>query len=103
VIFVSGDRHFGELLKLERPDAYPLYEHTSSPLTSTPVPNPDERERNNPDLVAGTLQNKRQFGLIRVTGPGNDRRLAFEAYDSNGALLWRHETKAADLRFPRRR
>ena len=34
VMFLSGDRHFSELLKIDRPGAYPLYEYTSSPLTS---------------------------------------------------------------------
>ena len=36
LIFLSGDRHFGELLRVERPGAYPLHEFTSSPLTSRP-------------------------------------------------------------------
>jgi alkaline phosphatase D len=101
VIFLSGDRHFGELLKIERPGAYPLYEFTSSPLTSQPATRPDAAERDNPDLVAGTLHGRRQFGLIRVSGPGGDRRLAFEAYDSDGAPLWRHEIRVNDLRFGR--
>ncbi|MEP6783856.1 MAG: alkaline phosphatase D family protein [Acidobacteriota bacterium] len=101
VIFVSGDRHFGELLKIERPGAYPLYEYTSSPLTSSPVTNIEAAERSNADVVPGTLQGKRQFGLIRVSGPGTDRRLALEAYDSDGAQLWRQEIRANDLRFPR--
>ena len=93
VVFLSGDRHFGELLKQERPDAYPLYEFTSSPLTAQPATRPDAAERDNPDLVAGTLQGRRQFGLIRVSGPGTDRKVAFEAYDSDGAPLWRHEIR----------
>jgi alkaline phosphatase D len=102
VIFLSGDRHFGELLRIERPGAYPLYEFTSSPLTSRPPARIDAAERTNPDLVAGTLAVKRQFGLIRVSGPGNDRRISLEAYDGDGALLWRHEIAARDLRFPGR-
>ena len=102
VLFLSGDRHFGELLKIERAGAYPLYEFTSSPLTSQPVAKPDAAERENPDLVPGTLQGRRQFGLIRISGPGNDRRIALEAYDSDGGALWRHEIRANDLRFPRR-
>jgi alkaline phosphatase D len=101
VVFLSGDRHFGELLKIERSGAYPIYEYTSSPLTSSPVTRIDAAERDNPDLVPGTLHGRRQFGLIRVTGPGGDRRVAFEAYDSDGALLWRHEVAANDLRFSR--
>ena len=59
VMFATGDRHFTELLRVERPGAYPLYEFTSSPLTSRPYENPDNAERTNPDLVAGTLVGKR--------------------------------------------
>ena len=101
VIFLSGDRHFGELLKIDRAGAYPLYEFTSSPLTSRPPARIDEAERTNRDVVPGTLVVRRQFGLIRVTGPGNDRRIALESYDTDGALLWRHELRANELRFPR--
>ena len=103
VIFLSGDRHFGELLKVERQGAYPLYEFTSSPLTSRPPAKIDDAERNNADVVPGTLAIARQFGLIRITGPGNDRRIAFEAYDTDGVRLWRHEVAARDLRFPAER
>ena len=101
VIFLSGDRHFGELLRIERPGAYPLHEYTSSPLTSRAVPNPSRAERENPDVVPGTFQAKRQFGMIRVSGPASDRRIALEAYDSDGELLWRHVLAANDLRFER--
>jgi alkaline phosphatase D len=102
VMFASGDRHFTELLRVERPGAYPLYEFTSSPLTSRPYENPDSAEKTNPDLVGGTLVGKRQFGLIRLTGPESARRIALESYDATGALLWRHELDAKALRFPRR-
>jgi alkaline phosphatase D len=100
VVFLSGDRHFTELLKVERLGTYPLYEFTSSPLTSRPWANPDANERQNPDLVPGTLIGQRQFGMIRVTGPGNDRVLALESYDVSGNLLWRNEIRARDLRAP---
>jgi alkaline phosphatase D len=102
VMFASGDRHFTELLRIERPGAYPLYEFTSSPLTSRPWEQPEAAERANPDVVPGTLVGKRQFGLIRLTGPAKARRIALESYDATGALLWRHELRAQDLRFPRR-
>jgi alkaline phosphatase D len=102
LLFVSGDRHFGELLRVERPGAYPLLELTSSPLTARPWAKPETRERVNPQVVAGTLVGKRQFGLIRVTGPGGDRRIALESYDTAGELLWRHELRASDLRFARK-
>jgi alkaline phosphatase D len=101
VVFLSGDRHFSELLKVERLGTYPLYEFTSSPLTSRPWVNPEANEQQNPDLVPGTLIGQRQFGMIRVTGPGNDRVLALESYDATGKLLWRNEIRARDLRSPK--
>lgn len=101
LIFLSGDRHFSELLRIARPGAYPIHEFTSSPLTSRPPAQIDGVERNNPDLVPGTLVAKRQFGLIRVSGPGTDRRVTLEARDAAGELLWHHDIPASDLRFPR--
>lgn len=101
LVFLSGDRHFSELLKVDRPGTYPLYEFTSSPLTARPWANPEAGEQQNPDVVPGTLIGRRQFGMIRVTGPGHDRVLALESYDTTGKLLWRHEIKARDLRSPK--
>jgi len=99
LIFLSGDRHYTELLKIERVGGYPLFEFTSSPLTSGTFDPPGEKE--NPDIVPGTYVVKRQFGVIRVTGPGNDRAIALESYDQKGELQWRHEIRARDLRFSR--
>lgn len=101
VVFLSGDRHFGELLKIERAGAYPLYEFTSSPLTSNPWETPERGERENPDVVPGTLVGKRQFGLIRIGAPGPARALVLESLDTAGASLWRHEIPFAALRYPR--
>ena len=44
VLFISGDRHWAELSRLERPGDYPIYDLTSSALTQkhargTPTPN----------------------------------------------------------------
>lgn len=100
LLFVSGDRHFSELLRFDRPGAYPLHEFTSSPLTSRPWEAPDDRERSNPQVVPGTLVGQRQFGLITITGPGDDRRIALESYDTQGKRLWRHELRVRDLAFP---
>ena len=102
LLFVSGDRHFTELLRAERQGAYPFYEFTSSPLTSRPWEVPEAAERNNPQVVPGTLVGKRQFGLIRISGPGNDRSITLESYDQAGAMLWRQVLRAADLRFARK-
>jgi len=101
VVFLSGDRHFTELLKIDRPGTYPIYEFTSSPLTSRPWATPEAPERDNLDVVPGTLVGQRQFGMIRVTGPGNDRTLALESRDTTGKLIWHREIRARDLKSPK--
>ena len=100
VVFLSGDRHFTELLRVPRAGAYPLYEFTSSPLTSRAWETPEKRERDNPDVVPGTLVGKRQFGLIRIGGPGPSRKLTLESVDAAGLSLWRHEIPFSELRYP---
>jgi alkaline phosphatase D len=98
VLFLSGDRHFAQMLRVERPGTYPLWEVTSSPLTAGVATNPGDNERNNPDLVPGSIVTQRNFGLLRIAGPKAARTIAFELYDTDGRLLVRQEVKAADLR-----
>jgi alkaline phosphatase D len=98
VVFLSGDRHYGSLLRVARPDAYPLHEFTSSPLTSGVFTGLTGFERGNPDLVPGTLVMERNFGMLRFSGPRRARTLTLASYDWNGALLWQHALRAADLR-----
>ena len=105
VVFVSGDRHHTELIKLDRPGAYPLYEFTSSPLTagaSTFALREDSPERDNPARVPGTLvAGDRNFGTLTVSGPRTDRTMTLRTYDASGALRWEHALRARDLRPPR--
>ena len=98
VLFLSGDRHLGGLWRIERPGAYPLYEFTSSPLTAGAFTNPPQEERDNPQLVPGTLVTQRNFGMLRVSGPRADRAVTLEAYASDGRLLWQRRIAAAELR-----
>lgn len=90
VVFVSGDRHFTELLKTNRGRDYPIYEFTSSPLSSSSYSTLHKAEEfNNPQRVEGTLVHKDQnFGMIRVTGKKDDRKLILQTYGSNGKKLW---------------
>lgn len=98
VVFLSGDRHLGGLWRVERPGAYPLYEFTSSPLTAGAYGSPPAEERENPELVPGTLVTQRNFGMLRVSGPRAERVLTLEAYDASGTLLWQRPISAAELR-----
>jgi alkaline phosphatase D len=98
VLFLSGDRHFAELLRRERPGTYPLYEFTSSPLTSRPFRNLPAEEYENPDAVPGTIVTERNFGMLRFAGPRGGRSVTLELYASDGRVLWRRRLAAAELR-----
>jgi len=74
VIFLSGDRHHSEIIKLERPGLYPLYDVTISPLTAT-VSTVKDAELVNNARVPGTLVEAQNFGNISVTGNKNARIL----------------------------
>lgn len=97
VVVLSGDRHLTELNVLRDTAFYPLYEFTSSPLTSgvsTGLFASDSTM-----LVEGTLVNDvRNFGLLRFDGPRTDRRLTMECYDKDGRLRWSHSVMARELR-----
>jgi alkaline phosphatase D len=99
VLFLSGDRHISELLRETPRGFYTLYDFTSSPLTARSWGGADERD--NPQRVPGTrIENSRSFGILRVSGPCNDRVLTMEGWDATGTRRWTHELKARDLYAP---
>ncbi|MDZ7716487.1 MAG: alkaline phosphatase D family protein [Balneolaceae bacterium] len=99
VVFLSGDRHFSELLKTERKDRYPLYEFTSSPLTAGNFDSLDEYDEfDNPQRVDGTVVYKeRSFGIIKVEGGRGERKLILQTYNKAGDKLWEHVITQQEL------
>ncbi|HEY7862098.1 MAG TPA: alkaline phosphatase D family protein [Thermoanaerobaculia bacterium] len=99
VVFLTGDRHITQLLRTTPEGFYTLYDFTSSPLTANSWVAKDEAQ--NPQLVPGTLvDNMQSFGMLRVSGPCNDRVLTMEAYDATGAKRWTQAIRARDLFAP---
>lgn len=94
VIFLSGDRHFADLSKMEREGTYPLYDFTSSSLTSPHL----EYAMRNDYRVKGTETDRHNFGRITLTGIGDDRVCIFELFDVNAKLIWTYNIKASELR-----
>lgn len=101
VVFLSGDRHYSELIRLKDVGTYPLYDFTSSPLTAGNA-NPSPVEENNTDRVPGTLvKGIKSFGMIEATGTAKERKLILRALDMQGKELWKHEIQASELKFPK--
>ncbi len=96
IVLLSGDRHHTELLKKERPGSYPLYEWCVSPLTSNAYP-PFPVEQDLEIRIPGSLYTKRNFGMVEVTGPVDNRQLILKRYSATGEENWRYVLKARDL------
>lgn len=109
VVFLSGDRHFSELLRKTPDGGYPLYDFTCSPLSSGArkwqpgKDGSDDPEQTNPlrvnsNGVECVAVAKRNFGKVQVIGRAAERKLVLSCHDKTGAELWRHEIKARDLK-----
>jgi alkaline phosphatase D len=84
VLFLTGDRHFAELAKLDRQNSYPLYDWTVSPFTSGVA---QERQAN-PLKVVGSSFFVHNFGIISFSGDKKNRQMKLSLFDKDGAELW---------------
>lgn len=101
VVFLTGDRHFTELIRYDAGMPYPLYEITSSPLSSRPYTTIGESpEGDNPLRVPGTLVNENNFARLSVSGERGRRVLKIEAIGKDGQVRWTYELEQQKLRDP---
>ncbi len=86
VLFFTGDRHHSEVLKLDRPGLYPLYDITSSPFTAG-IAKVRGAELNNPARINGTLVEEQNFTKVSVSGKRNERIMKVEFIGITGNTL----------------
>jgi alkaline phosphatase D len=101
VVFLTGDRHFSELIKYQptQRGAYPLYDFTCSSVTAgTYKIKEGTPEFNNPSRVPGSLLMENNFGKIAITGPKGDRKIILETYDALGTKKWSHTIGEKELK-----
>ena len=98
VLFISGDRHHAELMKINEPDLYPLYDFTTSPLTMYPVKiGKKSSEFINPNKLPDTYFPSYNFGKISVTGVSGQRKCRIELKNKYGTVIWAYEIPASEL------
>lgn len=98
VVFLTGDRHHSEIIKVERPGTYPLYDITVSPLTSgTHIFG--SAEKNNPYRVLG-IDQKQNYGKVSISGPRNDRKLTVDYFGIKGEKLGTWVISEKELKTP---
>jgi alkaline phosphatase D len=83
VLFLSGDRHHSEVIRLEKNMLYPIYDITASAATSGTHKLADN-EKDNPFRVPNTHVGENNFGMLSVSGKKSERILKIEFVDENG-------------------
>ena len=86
VLFLTGDRHHSEVIRYDRPEIYPLFDITTSPLTSG-IGLVGGKEVNNPARIDGTLVQAQNYARITVTGAPRERKLKVEFIGTKGEKL----------------
>jgi alkaline phosphatase D len=96
VIFITGDRHFSEVSKLDRPNTYPLYDFTISSFTAGS--NATGCDEKNLNRVDGSCYNKHNFGIIEVSGKRKERVLKLNIISLNNEIIFTKEFKENELK-----
>lgn len=82
VLFLSGDRHIGEVLRREEVLSYPLYEFTASPLAAgIGESTPDSQA---PERIPGSEIQVEHFAMLRFSRAKTGLTLRYEAFDRDG-------------------
>lgn len=97
VVFLDGDRHHTEIIKVQHPGMYPLYDITCSPLTSNTHAF-GGKEANNPWRVLG-IDKLQNYGKISVSGTRSNRVLKVEFAGLKGNKLGEWQVGEKELRF----
>lgn len=83
VVFLSGDKHYSEVCRREW-NGYPIYDITSSPLTSPPLPRRLLGAYKNQWRVKKTDYGLKNFGRISLSGVPGKRQMKFEIFGRGG-------------------
>lgn len=96
VIFLTGDRHHSEITQLVRPNAYPLFDITASPLTAgISVGHPEE----NPMRIVNSKIDEHNFASITISGKRKERIIGIQFYSSEGKKLFFYEIHEKLLKY----
>jgi alkaline phosphatase D len=100
VLFLTGDRHHSEVVRFNRFDGYPLYDITSSPLTSG-VAKVYGREKDNAARVNGTLVEQQNYTRISINGAAGERTLTAHFIGIKGEQLATWSVSEKELKWNR--
>ncbi|MBT5925195.1 MAG: alkaline phosphatase [Verrucomicrobia bacterium] len=92
VALIAADRHRSDIWKIERPDAYPLYEFMSSRLTNIHIHKVMEKS------LFG-YNAKRSFGLLSFDTTLKDPSLTYHIQSIDDESIYRYTLRLSELQF----
>jgi Phosphodiesterase/alkaline phosphatase D len=98
VVFLTGDRHHSEIIKVDRPGTYSLYDITVSPLTSG-THKFGGIEKENRARVLG-LDEKQNYARFSFSGPRNNRKMVVQFLGLKGESLGEWSITEKELKTP---
>lgn len=93
VMFITGDVHYAEISKLEESGLYPIYDVTSSGLSSTwhfATPNKNR--------IEGPIM-ENHFGMLTIDWAKKDPSVKMEVYDIHNNQRIEHTIRLSDISF----
>lgn len=95
VIFLAGNKDYGDMTRFVRAGAYPLYEMSAPPLTARPT---DEIKDMNYFRIPSSGVEKRAFGIVKIDGKEDARVVTFNFINSKGEILFSSSVKEEELK-----
>jgi len=93
VFFISGDVHYGEISELKTEGLYPLYDITSSGITSTwGFATPNDNRTGGPVM-------ENNIGLINIDWEAEDPLIRMQVYDVNNEVRINKEVRLSELQM----
>jgi alkaline phosphatase D len=93
VLFITGDVHYAEISKLEYNGLYPIYDFTSSGITSTwHFATPNENRIEGPVM-------ENHFGLIEIDWQKKDPEIKMECLDIRNNKRFEYMIKMSEISF----
>lgn len=95
VLFLTGDVHYAEISKLSEQNLYPIYDVTSSGLSSTwhfPTPNKNR--------IEGPVMDN-HFGLLTISWYDENPELKMEIWDVYNNQRIEHTIRLVEISFPK--
>ena len=93
VVFLTGDVHYAEISKIEEEGIYPIYDFTSSGLSST-----WEFSTPNINRIKGPVM-ENHFGLLTINWEEIDPKIDMEVWDISNTLRFKHSILLSNISF----